>query len=88
LPDRLRHDGPKILQRRHLDLIIQDPDDLDRIGLVHPTRFDLDNRALLPWSSEFFGVWSGHRTPRVGTLTEKHIREYAFLMLRRDSAKR
>ena len=78
----------KYVQRRYLDLIIQDPADLDQIGLAHPTRFDLDSIALLPWASEFFAVWRGYRTPRIGALTEKHIREYAFLMLRRDSAGR
>ncbi len=76
----------KIIHRQHLDLIIQNAVDLDQIGLARATRFDLDNTAVLPWTSEFFGCWTGYQTPRIGALTETYIKEYAFLMMRRHSA--
>jgi hypothetical protein len=55
------------------------------MGLASPTRFDLDHVATLPWNEEFFGGWSGHQTPTIGSLTEEYIREYAFLMMKRLS---
>jgi hypothetical protein len=43
----------KIVDRRHLDLIIQKPNDLEQMGLAKLTRFDLDNFATLPWTEAF-----------------------------------
>lgn len=77
----------KIVHRQHLDLIIQNTVDLDQVGLARATRFDLDNTAVLPWASEFFGRWAGYATPRIGALTETYIRDYAFLMMKRRSVK-
>ena len=76
----------KIMRRGYLDLIVQNSEDIARFGLARATRFDLDNTAVLPWQSPFFGCWPGFRTPVIGALTELYIREYAFLMMRRDSA--
>jgi hypothetical protein len=78
----------KILQRGRIDLIVQKASDLRQMGLARATRFDLDKTAVLPWTSAFFGHWSGHQTPRIGALTEPYIKEYAFLMMRRQSAGR
>jgi hypothetical protein len=75
----------KIIKRKDLDLIIDQPSDLDQIGLPRPTRFDLDRVTLLPWEPPFFGCWSGYRSPKLGSLTEKLQREYAWLMMRRSS---
>ena len=76
----------KIVQRSHLDLIIQNSEHLDQLGLGMATRFDLDLIAFLPWGVEFFDCWTGYRSPIIGSLTEDYIREYAFLMMRRESA--
>jgi hypothetical protein len=68
-------------------LIIQNVTDLTQIGLARATRFDLDTTITLPWTNEFFSCWTGYRTPRIGALTEAYIKEYAFLIMRRYSAK-
>ena len=76
----------KIVQRGHLDLIVQNSEHLSQLGLGMATRFDLDLMAVLPWGTEFFGCWGGYPSPLIGSLTEVYIKEYAFLMMRRRSA--
>lgn len=76
----------KIIHRQHLDLIVQNAEHLVQMGLPLATRFDLDNIIELPWAVEFFGCWSGRSHPRIGSLTQDYIKEYAFLMIRRRSA--
>jgi hypothetical protein len=76
----------KIVQRQADDLIIQNARDLEQFGLGRATRFDLDFTATLPWNKSFFGCWTDHTTPVIGSLTEEYIRDYAFLMMRRQSA--
>jgi hypothetical protein len=76
----------KIIQRQTIDLIIQHPPDLAQIGLPRPTRFDLDRVILLTWEPPFFDCWKGYPSPKIGSLTEFYIREYAFLMMKRLSA--
>ena len=75
----------KIIKRGSIDLIIQEQSDLNQIGLPRPTRFDLDRAVTLPWEPPFFGCWSGYPTPKIGSLTETYIREYAWLMHKRSS---
>lgn len=77
----------KLVQRKHLDLIIQNAADLSEIGLAMATRFDLDERnvVILPWSDEFFGCWTGYPHPKIGALTEDYVKEYAYLMMIRRS---
>ena len=77
----------KIIDRRHLDIIIQNARHLPMLGLHRATRFDLDHIIMLPWTKEFFGCWSGNASPRIGALIETYIREYAYLMMRRGSSK-
>jgi hypothetical protein len=74
----------KLMQRQHLDLIIQNAADLRILGLYRATRFDLDSTAVLLWSEEFFGCWAGHNTPVIGTLTESYIKDFAYLMMRKS----
>ena len=78
----------KLMQRRHLDLIIQNATHLQQLGLYRATRFDLDLLVTVPWNAEFLGCWSGYRSPVIGTLTEDYVREYAYLMMRRTSVPR
>jgi hypothetical protein len=74
----------KIVKREKLDLIIQNASDLQQLRLRRATRFDLDNIAReLPWTPDFFGCWSGYRTPVIGTLTQDYIKAYAYLMMSR-----
>jgi hypothetical protein len=75
----------KIINRGSIDLIVQDPRDLSQLGLPRPTRFDLDRVLTLPWEPPFFGCWAGYPTPKIGSLTETYIREYAWLMHKRSS---
>jgi hypothetical protein len=76
----------KIIKRQTVDLIIQSTSDLAQIGLPRPTRFDLDRIVTLPWEPPFFGCWSGYATPKIGALLEAHIKDYAYLMMKRHSA--
>jgi hypothetical protein len=77
----------KFVQRKNLDLIIQNAADLSAVGLPMATRFDLDakNIITLPWTTEFFGCWSGYRHPRIGSLTEDYVKSYAYVMALRQS---
>jgi len=76
----------RITQSVGRDLIIQDAADLSLMGLASPTRFDLGRLAVLPWSLQFFDCWTGYESPRLGTLLEAYIKEYAYCMMRRGSA--
>jgi hypothetical protein len=72
----------KIIKRQALDLIIQNPRD---VGLPRPTRFDLDRLGTFLWAEPFFGCWQGYGSPKIGSLTEGLIREYAYIRIKRDS---
>lgn len=74
----------KLLQREHLDLIIQNATDLRLVGLPRATRFDLDNTVVMPWCPPYFEAWPGYGTPVIGTLTEDYAKELAWLMLKRE----
>jgi hypothetical protein len=77
----------KIAQRQRIDMIIQNAHDLAELGLFRATRFDLDLIARrLPWTKEYFGCWTGYQSPAIGALTEKYIKEYAYLMMARGLA--
>jgi hypothetical protein len=75
----------KLTRRGHLDIIIQNHEDIIAFGLGMATRFDLDSPVRLPWSTQFFGCWSGRRSPVIGHLTIEYVRDYAFKMLKRGS---
>jgi len=75
----------KIPQRRDKDIIVQNTNDIRIFGLARATRFDLDTTATLPWTPDFFGCWTDHASPLIGSLTEPFIKEYAFLMMLRDN---
>lgn len=80
----------KFVQRKNLDIIIQNTADLDAVGLPMATRFDLDERNIvtLPWTEEFFGCWSGYPHPKIGALTEEYVKSYAYIMALRQADKR
>lgn len=75
----------KIVQRNNVDLIIQNVQDITQFGLGRATRFDLDFILDLPRNEEFFGCWSGYKSPIISKLTEDYIKNYAFFMMRRGS---
>lgn len=76
----------KIVQRQHLDLIIQHYGDIAQLGLNAATRFDLDLTAILPWTPKYFGCPPFGASPIVGELTESYIKDFAFKTLTRRSA--
>ncbi|MCJ7996101.1 hypothetical protein J5N58_16915 [Rhizobium cremeum] len=80
----------KFVQRKDLDLIIQNATHLDEMGLPYATRFDLDSRniVVLPWDVENFGCWRGYPTPRISFLPEEYIKNYAYLMALRQATNR
>jgi hypothetical protein len=75
----------KLTRRAAVDLIVQKSSDVVQFGLRNPTRFDLDCLAVLPWHPVFFGCWAGYSTPKIGSLNEEFVKEYAYLMLKRQS---
>jgi hypothetical protein len=79
----------KFIQRKDHDIIVQNHDDLNVIGLSRATRFDLDPRnvQVVPWTKEFFGCWTGYSHPKIGALTESCIKTYAFIMALREANK-
>ena len=74
----------KTWSRLDKDIIIQNYNDLDDCGLAVATRFDMDpsNRATLPWTTEFFGCWTGKRSPRIGALPTDYQKEVAFILMK------
>lgn len=73
----------KFPTRGHLDLFIQNSDHVSQFGLGRATRFDLDFHAVLPWTPEFFGCWTGYSSPVISRLTEEYVRQYAYIMMNR-----
>jgi hypothetical protein len=74
----------KVGQRLLDDIIIQNFNDLNELNLYQATRFVLRKsaRVVMPWSSEYFGCWTGHLTPRLSTLLVDYQKDYAFSMMR------
>ena len=68
--------------RGGIDLIIDDHDDIDTCGLAVPTRFDLENVIVLPWTSPDFGCWYGYPTPKIGELPISQQVECAYRLNR------
>src|ERR1700694_4497723 len=46
----------KMTTRAHIDFIIQDLKAAKTCGLHRPTRFDLQRRKVIPWSTDFFSA--------------------------------
>lgn len=78
----------KMSARAGLDVIVHNSGHLDAMGLAMSTRFDLasENQARLPWNTEFFGCWTGYRSPIIGFLMPEYQKEYAYCKLRRASS--
>ena len=70
----------KIATRQLDDVIVQNINDLDEMGLAQATRFVVDpkQRVILPWKTDHFGCWTGKRTPRIGTLLTTYQKDVAF----------
>ena len=65
-------------KRAHIDLIIEDQHLVDACGLAVPTRFDLENIAVLPWEPPDCGCWSGYNSPVIGELPTDQQIECAY----------
>jgi hypothetical protein len=74
----------KTWSRLDKDIIIQNSNDLDLCGLPVATRFDMDpsNRVALPRTPEFYGCWSGRRSPRIGSLPTDYQKDVAFILMK------
>ena len=64
-------------------IVVHNTSDLDAMGLAMATIFAMDvaKRVTLPWSDQFFGCWSGNKSPRIGTLTTEYQKEFAFILM-------
>jgi len=80
----------KFSLRKHLDIIVQNSTHIDEMGLAMATRFVLDPEDIidLPWTTEFFECWEGLSHPKIGTLMETYMRDYAYCMAMREVNKR
>lgn len=54
--------------RGEIDLIIESKNDVDTCGLALPTRFDLEEIAVIPWEPPDCDCWRGRYTPVLGEL--------------------
>jgi hypothetical protein len=75
----------KIGRRDRIDLVIQNAAQLDRLGLPHATRFDLDVMQLLPWAHEFFAPPPHAETIVTGILDEEQINRFLAKLRRREA---
>jgi hypothetical protein len=58
--------------RGNIDLIIENQSDVDACGLAVPTRFDLENTAVIPWEPPDCDCWHGQYSPVLGVLPRPH----------------
>jgi len=61
--------------RREVDLIIANYEEMIAAGLPQATRFDLDRNITLPWCKEFFPCREGDSTPIVGHLAPRSVEQ-------------
>jgi hypothetical protein len=54
--------------RGKIDVIIETAADINACGIAVPTRFDLENTAVIPWDPPDCGCWHGRYTPVLGAL--------------------
>lgn len=60
--------------RGKIDLIIESQSDVDACGLAVPTRFDLEETAIIPWETPDCDCWHGRYSPVLGELpTEQQV---------------
>ena len=70
--------------RDKIDLIIQNAEQLHRLGLTMATRFDLDLLQRVPWAEEFFAA-PPHGTDIVtGVLNEEQLERFRKKLRRRE----
>ena len=54
--------------RGKIDLIIETQSDIDECGIAVPTRFDLEETAIIPWEPPECDCWHGQYSPVLGGL--------------------
>jgi hypothetical protein len=74
----------KLGQRDKLDLVIQNAEQLGRLGLTMATRFDLDLLQRIPWTEEFFAAPPHAHQIVTGSLNEDQIERFRKKLRRRE----
>lgn len=64
--------------RGKIDLIIDSAPDIDACGLAIPTRFDLEETAMIPWEPPDCDCWRGRYSPILGELPVKQQVDCAY----------
>lgn len=64
--------------RRQNDFYITKASEMDACGLYRATRFDLDNLAWLPWTTEWFATLPRYPSPIIGHLSEEAQKALQF----------
>lgn len=74
----------KLGHRDRVDLIVQNAEQIARLGLTMATRFDLDLMNLLPWTEEFFAPPPHAEEIVTGSLNEEQIARFRAKLRRRE----
>ncbi|WP_164634681.1 hypothetical protein [Rhodopseudomonas sp. BR0G17] len=77
----------KLGYRDGVDLVIQNSEQLDRLGLTMATRFDLDVLQRLPWAEEFFAPPPHNSQIITGCLNDDQIERFRKKLRRREELK-
>ncbi len=76
----------KLGKRDKIDLIIQNAEQLGRLGLPHATRFDLDTMQWVLWTEEFFAIPPHASSIVTGALNDSQIQRFLGRLQRREEA--
>jgi hypothetical protein len=74
----------KLGYRDKIDLVIQNAEQLARLGLPMATRFDLDLLQLVPWAEEFFAPPPHSEAIVTGRLNQEQIDRFLRKLRRRE----
>jgi hypothetical protein len=74
----------KLGHRDKIDLVIQNAEQLSRLGLTMATRFDLDLLQWVPWTKEFFAAPPHANEIVTGCLNDEQIERFKKKLRRRE----
>lgn len=66
--------------RGKIDLIVEDPADINACGIAVATRFDFEETAEIPWEPPDVDCWKGRYEPILGRLTVDLEKDAAYKM--------
>ncbi|RGP35635.1 hypothetical protein D1012_18780 [Pseudotabrizicola alkalilacus] len=67
-------------------LHIHNSSDLSAMCLSKDTRFVMGQRAIWPWTPEYFNCMYGRPTPKLGHLLPDYHREFEYCMMQYEAA--